>query len=77
MKKAISTIVILLIIAFIWSNSYQAKSDSVQHVLYYEYTTPIDQVRLPSKSQEFGYLCTKTSLPYRIHGTRCHHLLYV
>lgn len=35
MKKAISTLVILLIIAFIWSNSYQAKTDSVQLSMFF------------------------------------------
>lgn len=35
MKKTISTVVILLIIAFIWSNSYQAKTDSVQLSMFF------------------------------------------
>ena len=35
MKKTISTVIILLIIAFIWSNSYQAKSDSVQLSMFF------------------------------------------
>ena len=35
MKKTISTVIILLIIAFIWSNSYQAKTDSVQLSMFF------------------------------------------
>ena len=35
MKKTISTVSILLIIAFIWSNSYQAKTDSVQLSMFF------------------------------------------
>ena len=45
MKKTISTVIILLIIAFIWS------------VLYYKYTTPINQTWIPSKCKSYGYLC--------------------
>lgn len=35
MKKTISTIIIILIIAFIWGNSYQAKSDSVRLSMFF------------------------------------------
>lgn len=35
MKKTISFIIIVLIIAFIWSNSYQAKADSVQLSMFF------------------------------------------
>ena len=35
MKKTISTVIILLIIAFIWSNSYQAKTDSIQLSMFF------------------------------------------
>lgn len=35
MKKTISFIIIILIIVFIWSNSYQAKADSVQLSMFF------------------------------------------
>ena len=42
MKKTISATIILLIIAFIWGNSYQAKSDSVQLSMFF--TTNIQSI---------------------------------